>query len=343
MDRHVEMRRGVRHPYAAVEGKEMIIVLLITSVFLAMNMGVSGFSVSFAPSYGSNILNKNKAALLYGFCVILGACLIGPRVAETLVNKISYTQLGVLSAGIILISCAITMFLSNILKVPQSTSFVTVASFLGAGIYYGKVNWGTIGRILAFAAVFSLVAFVLTIVIKRMIYPPHESNLKFYETFFAHRSKFKKFVIFHDMYAGFSVGTNNVANVVAPLLISLGGGNLFWFLIVSPLFGIGSYLWGERVIRSVSKDIIPVGEVSASIVSFITATFVLLASFLGLPTPYVQFTTFSLLGISCVKDGFSHTWGKSIVKRIFWVWILVPLFTIFLSFILHTIFRVGKV
>ncbi|MFH0840203.1 MAG: anion permease [Candidatus Omnitrophota bacterium] len=320
----------------------MIIVLLITSVFLALNMGVSGFSVSFAPSYGSNILSKNKAALLYGICVILGACLIGPRVAETLMGKISYTQLGVLSASIIVISCAITMFLSNRLKVPQSTSFVTVASFLGASLYYGKVNWGTIGRILAFALVFSLVSFGLTIIIKRLIYPPHEDNLKFYEAFFVHRSKFKKFVIFHDMYAGFSVGTNNVANVVAPLALSLGTGNIFWFLIIAPLFGLGSYLWGERVIRSVSKDIIPVGEFSASIVSFITATFVLLASILGLPAPYVQFTTFSLLGISCIKDGFSHTWGKSIVKRIFWVWILVPIFTAFLSFALHAAFGVAK-
>lgn len=320
----------------------MIIVLLITSVFLALNMGVSGFSVSFAPSYGSNVLSKNKAALLYGICVILGACLIGPRVAETLTRKISYAQLGVFSATIIVVSCAITMFLSNRLKVPQSTSFVTVASFLGASIYYGKVNWSTIGSIVAFAVAFSLVSFGLTIIIKRMIYPPHEGNLKFYETFFVHRSKFRKFVIFHDMYAGFSVGTNNVANVVAPLAISLGTGNLLLFLIISPLFGLGSYLWGERVIRSVSKDIIPVGEFSASIVSFITATFVLLASILGLPTPYVQFTIFSLLGISCVKDGLDHTKGKSVVKRIFWVWILVPVFTALLSFALHVVLGVGK-
>ena len=92
------------------------------------------------------------------------------------------------------------------------------------------------------------------------------------------------------------------------------------------------------MISSVSKDIVPVGEFSASIVSFITATFVLIASFLGLPTPYVQFTTFSLLGISCVKDGFRNTSEKTIVKRILWVWILVPLFTVLLSLGLHFVF-----
>ena len=316
----------------------IITIIIIAAVFLAMNMGISGFSVSFAPSFGSNVLSKNRAALLYGLCVIAGSYLIGPRVVETLVRKISYSHLDIFSGGIIIVSCAVTMFLSNLLKVPQSTSFVTVASFVGAGLYYGSVNWHTIGKIMIFAVIFSLASFALTVIIKRKIYPPHQGNLKFYENFFIHKEKFRKFIIFHDMYAGFSVGTNNVANVVAPLAGSLGIANTFLFLLLSPLFGIGAYLGGRKVISSVSKDIVPVGEFSASIVSFITATFVLIASILGLPTPYVQFTTFSLLGISCVKDGFKHTREKSIVKRILWVWLLVPFFTGLLSYGLHSAF-----
>ncbi|MDP3791693.1 MAG: inorganic phosphate transporter [Candidatus Omnitrophota bacterium] len=317
----------------------LIVTVLVVAIFLALNMGISGFSVSFAPSFGSNVLSKNKAALFYGLCVIAGGCLVGPRVVETLVKKISYTEISLLSGGIIIAASAITMFLSNVLKVPQSTSFVTVASFVGAGLFYGRVNWYTVGKILMFALAFSIISFILTIFIKRKIYPPRHGNLRFYENFFVHREKFKKFIIIHDMYAGFSVGTNNVANVVAPLTGLLGMGNLFWLFAISPFFGLGAYFAGERMIKSVSKDIIPVGEFSASIVSFITATFVLLASLLGLPTPYVQFTTFSLLGISCVKDGFKVTAEKSIVKRILWVWVLVPIFTALLSFGIHNIFH----
>lgn len=317
----------------------MIIAFAIAvSVFLAMNMGISGFSVAFAPSFGSNVLKKNMAALLYGLCVISGACLVGPRVVETLVRKISCVPLNAVSSVIILASCAITMFLSNYLKVPQSTSFVTVAGFAGSGLFYGQVNWWTVGKILVFAVVFSAISFALTFIIKRKIYPPRHGNLGFYEKFFIHRDKFRKFIILHDMYAGFSVGTNNVANIVAPLVVLLGVGDLFLFTLLSPFFGLGAYFFGEKVIRSVSRDIIPVGEFSAGIVSFITATFVLIASLLGLPAPYVQFTTFSLLGVSCVKDGFRGTSEKAIVKRILWVWFLVPLFTVLLSFGLHFTF-----
>ena len=316
----------------------IVVVTILVSVFLAMSMGVSGFSVSFAPSFGSSVLKKNKAALLYGLCVIAGACLVGPRVVETLVRKISYTPLNAVSSGIILTSCAITMFLSNTLRVPQSTSFVTVASFVGSGLFYGKVNWHTVEKILAFAVIFSVVSFILTIIIKRKVYPPRQNNLSFYEKFFVHKDKFKKFIVFSDMYAGFSVGANHVANVVAPLVVLLGMGNLLLLLVISPLFGLGAYFWGEKLIHSVSKDIIPVGEFSASIISSITATFVLIASFLGLPTPYTQFIIFSFLGISCVKDGFKNSSEKLMVKRILWVWILVPLFTVLLSFCLHFIF-----
>jgi sulfate permease len=313
-------------------------IIIPLSAFLAMNMGASGFSVSFAPSFGSNILKKHRAILLYTFCVLLGGVLVGPRVGATLMKKITSFPLDFSSGVIILSSCTLTMLFSNLLGVPQSTSFVTVSSFVGAGVFYGDVHWSTVLKIIGFATFFSLSALFLTILIKRKIYPPHPGNLRFYEKFFIHRDKFKKFIVLHDMYAGFAVGTNNVANVVAPLLISLAFHPLLTFLFISPLFGVGALLFGEKMIHSVSKDIVPIGEFSASVVSLITATFVIIASLLGLPTPYVQFTTFSLFGISCIKDGFRWTLKKSIVKRIVSVWILVPLFTAFLSFTLHLIF-----
>jgi phosphate/sulfate permease len=313
-------------------------VLIMISSFLALNMGVSGFSVSFTPSYGSRILNKSKAAVLYGICVFMGGILIGPRVVQTLANRISLQQISPVSGLLILFSAGTMMFLSNILKIPQSTSFVTVAGFLGAGLYYGKVNWLTITVIVVAAVIFSVLSFVLTFFIKGKIYPPRQKNLRFYENFHIHRNKFKKFVILTDMYSAFGIGTNNVANVVAPIVGSMSINPLLVLAIAAPLFGLGAYISGEKVINTVSRNIVPIGEISAAIISFITASFVILASTLGLPTPYVQFATFSVLAISCIKDGTRSTLKKSIFKRIVSVWILIPLFTTFLSYLLHLIF-----
>lgn len=316
----------------------MGLALVLISVFFALNMGISGFSVSFTPSYGSRLLKKSQAALLYGVCVLAGGVLVGPRVVQTLASRMSAHQINPLSGFLILFSAAALMFSSNLLKIPQSTSFVTVAAFLGAGLYYGNVNWQTISRIAAVAVVFSLLSFILTFFIEGKVYPPHSKNLKFYENFHIHRSKFKKFIIYTDMYSAFGIGTNNVANAVAPIVGSMGVNPVLALLLAAPFFGLGSYLFGERVLNTVSRDIVPIGEISATIVSFITATFVIAASLLGLPTPYVQFTTFSVLAISCIKDGIRHTLGKSIFKRIIWVWLLVPLATVLLSFALHSVF-----
>lgn len=319
----------------------LILALALISVFLALNMGVSGFSVSFTPSYGSKVLKLSQAALLYGVCVLAGGVLIGPRVVNTLVHKILAQAIDPASGFVILLAAAIMMFVSNILKIPQSTSFVTVSSFLGAGLFYGKVNWHTIVMIVLVASVFSLLSFFLTFFIKRKIYPPRQKNFRLYEKFHIHRNKFRKFIIFHDMYAAFGIGTNNVANVVAPVISSLAINPILALVIAAPLFGLGAYFSGEKVIKTVSKEIVPIGEISAVIVSFITATFVIIASSLGLPTPYVQFTTFSILAISCIKDGTRHTLGKSIFKRLIFVWALVPLVTVGLSYILHLLFIKG--
>lgn len=314
------------------------VVLILISAFFALNMGISGFSISFASSYGSNILKKNEAVILYGLFVLIGAVLIGPRVVDTLANKISLQQISPISGFLILLSASTMMFLSNLLKIPQSTSFVIVASFLGSGLYNGEVNWDTIIKILAVAAIFSILSFILTFLITRKFYPPSSKNLKLYENFHYHRGKFKKFIVLTDLYSAFGIGANNAASVVAPLAGSVGINPFLGLALAAPLFGFGAYVSGKKVINTVSKEIIPIGEISAAIVSFITATFVITASLLGLPTPFVQFTTFSILAISCVKDGVRNTFGKVIFKKIISVWLLVPLATTFISFILHFIF-----
>ncbi len=319
----------------------VFLLLAAISAFLALNMGVSGFSVSFAPSYGSRILSRSRAAFLYGVCVFAGGMLIGPRVVDTLANRISVEQISPLSGLLVLFSAGAAMFLSNALKIPQSTSFVVVASFLGAGLFYGNVIWETIATIVIVAVVFSALSFLVTFLVKRKIYPPCGANFRMHEYFHTHRNKLRNFVIFTDIYAAFGIGTNNVANVVAPIAGSADVNPLLLIAAAAPLFGLGAFISGDRVIKTVSSDIVPIGQISAAIVSFVTASFVIAASQMGLPTPYVQFTTFSVLAISCVKDGARGTLGKLVFRRIISIWIIVPLCTVALSLLMHAVFAGG--
>lgn len=301
-------------------------------------MGASGFSISFTPSYGSGLLTRTKANLFYTFFVLIGGVLIGPRVVTTLTTKISQTSFGEYSGLIIIVSSALMMFLTNLLRIPQSTSFITVSAFTGAAFYYHKVNWDTIIKIFYVAVLFCILAFLTTYLIKKIFYPPRNSNFRLYEKSVSYNDKLKKFIVWTDCYSAFAVGTNNIANVVAPVLLSVSVHPVLCILFIGLSFGIGSLVFGKGVINTISKEIIPIGQISAGIISLVTSSFVVIASLLGLPTPYVQFTTFSVLAISSVKDGFYLTYKKSIVQKIFSVWIAVPILTFLLSYLGHILF-----
>lgn len=311
------------------------ITLLIISIFLGMNMGASGFSISFTPSYGSGLLTRKKAILFYTIFVLIGGVLIGPRVITTLTTKISQTSFGEYSGLIIIISSGLMMFLTNLLRIPQSTSFITVSAFTGAAFYYHQVNWHTIIKILYIAVLFCILAFLITYFIKKIFYPPRNSNFRLYEKSFVHNNKLKKFIVWTDCFSAFAVGTNNIANVVAPILLSVSVNPILYILPIGLSFGIGGLVFGKGVINTISKEIIPIGQISAGIISLVTSSFVIIASLLGLPTPYVQFTTFSVLAISSVKDGFYLTYKKSVVKKIISVWVALPILTFLLSYLLH--------
>lgn len=311
------------------------ILLIVITIFLALNMGASGFSVSFACSYGSGSICEKNSYIFYTLFLLLGAIIVGPRVVDTLVNKLTNIK-DLNSAFLILLAASITMFLSNLSKIPQSTSLITVSSFVGAGLFYNNVIWKTFLKIIGVALVFSFLSFISTYFIGRKIFPLKNENLKFYEKAYIHNRKLENFMNFVSFYKSFAIGTNNVANVVAPFLLIYPIKPLIALGIFAPFFGIGSYLLGKGVLNTISKEVVPLGKISGTIVSSVSSTFVIIASLLGFPTPYVQFTTFSILGISSLKDGKIHTFfEKKIVKKIFFVWLLLPVMTIFLSYILH--------
>lgn len=157
--------------------------------------------------------------IFFTISVLLGSFLIGGKVAKTLSNKIIPVEfISQPVVLVILISACVSLFLANIFKIPQSTSIITVGAFSGAGIYFKALNISLIGYlILIWVSVFIL-SYFITYFIAQKIYPPRRENLRLYEKFFYHKSKLAKWTLLTDFYSAFGIGTNNVANVVGPLL-----------------------------------------------------------------------------------------------------------------------------
>ena len=320
----------------------MLKTILLTAVviFFAMNMGGSGIAPSFAATWGGKLIKKRQALLMFAIFVILGGVLLGRGVSVTLgKNLVPQKFLNADVVLIILCAAALSLFLANLLKIPQSTSQVTVGAIVGAGAYFQELNLKILFfKILPMWIILPALSYIFTLLIYREIYPPEHDNLHIYQKLFANHRKLKISSIVASCYVAFAIGTNNVANAVGPLsgtgLINIGAG----LLLISPLFGLGAWLMGTGTLETAGKEIVPLGLFSSTLVSFVTATLLIFASFLGIPQSLVQLNICSIFAISCLKNDHRYTWDRHITKKTFMVWTLTPLLAIGLSYLLLTIF-----
>jgi len=309
--------------------------LILISSFLAINMGSSGYSVSFASSVGAEIIKKEKAVIVFTIFVLLGSIFAGINVVKTLNSKIIPKE--ILTQDIVLVillSSSISLFIANIFKIPQSTSIITIASFAGIGLYFKNLNTLFLIKILILWTIMSIFVYYFTYLIWKKIYPPNFKNIKIYEKIFLNVERLKKFTLFTDLYRSFGIGTNNVANVVGPLYAAKIISPYEGFFIYSFLFGLGAYILGRKVITTISKDIIYIGIASSSIISLVVSTVIILCSILGIPAPYVQFSTFSILAIHTLKEEKKHLEtfiNHPLSKKIIKIWIITPILSCFIS------------
>ena len=113
-------------------------IALAIAFFFAMNIGASGTAAAMGAAYGADaIKNKRIALLLVAISAFLGAVLGGGEVVKTISQGIIPSDiLQVEIVVIILFSATFTLFISNLLGIPLSTSEVTVGAIVGVGIAY---------------------------------------------------------------------------------------------------------------------------------------------------------------------------------------------------------------
>lgn len=314
--------------------KELILFAVV--IFFSLNMGASGIAPSFAAVYGARLIRKNRALLIFTLFVILGALALGKNVALTLGKGLLPQKLMNFDiALIILTSATLSLFLANLLKIPQSTSQVTVGSIVGIGLYFRELNFATLFlKILPMWIILPLLSYILTFLLYRKIYPPGHDNLHIYQKVFANEKKLKLSSLLVSCYVAFAIGTNNVANAVGPLF---GAGIIrpvLGLLLLAPLFGIGAGLMGKGTLETAGKEIVPLGIMSCTLVAFVTATLLIFASLLGIPQSLVQLNIFSIFAISCLKNGHKCTLDHHITQKTFWVWVITPILSLAVSYLL---------
>ncbi len=302
------------------------LILFACSVFFALNMGGAGFSPSFSTALGANLIRKSMALLLFGACVCLGAFVLGPNVAKTLgsgfVPKGTIDEVTV----VVLVSSACgALFVANLAKIPESTSWVTVFAIASLGINRGNLNWDLIVyHLLPFWFAMPLVAFLLTVLFSSSLYPLRVWNYRIYEHLSKHEWKLRLLVIMSSCYLALAVGANNVANVVGPLASAGVFDIRTGMYVFAPLFTLGAIVFFKTT-KTIGSDVVPIGLYSAMIVNGVVATLVLIMSYLGMPQSVVQAQVLAVFGIALKKEGVHELGRHPMIRRIGLFWVVSPL------------------
>lgn len=314
------------------------ILLTILVILFALNMGGSNFGASFAAARGGRIVTKKKAYYLFIIFVLLGAVFVGQPVTDTLSKKIIPSNLvNTKIALIILASATISLFVANKLGVPQSTSLVTVGAILGVGLYFKHVYSKTFLYLVPFWILLPVIGYVLTYTLGKLIYPPRGKNFWVYEKLVHHKHRLKAFVIVASCYNAFSVGTNNVANAVGPVVGTGIINKTLGLAIIAPFFGLGSLIFREPI-KTTSESIVPLGLLTATVVCFVTGSLMIIASILGVPQSFVMIKVACVFAISGLKNGHKLTFSNPITKKTYLSWLVTPVVAILISFFLTAFF-----
>lgn len=315
------------------------IALITISTFLALNMGGSGLAPSFAAALGAGLVRRPAAILCFGAFVATGAVVFGKAVTHTLggelVPRESFTPA---IALIVISSAASALFIANLLKIPQSTSWVTVFSISTLGLCRGNLNWHTIlDKLLPAWIILPAVCFVATFLILRVFYPLRAGNFRLYEKLRRHEWTMKAFVLGGSCYVAVAIGANNVANVVGPLSAARLIEPLAGLSIAAPVFALGALMFRAPA-ETVSREIVPIGLFAATIINFVTATFLLWASLRGIPQSLVQMNAAAVIATCLVKDGSCTMMEHRVIRKMLLLWLITPLIASALTFIVLELF-----
>ncbi len=336
-----------------------LLIPFIVALFLAINMGGSGTGPSFSVAYGCNLIKHKYIPGLFGLMVFAGAIIAGRETANTVGNElIDPSYMTLVLTTIILISVALALLVANLAGIPQSTSQATIFAVAAPSLCYGSLNTHKLFvEIVPTWLVLPVISLLLSYLAGRFIYMPLRRRGYTISKKFNSNPVVLSLIVLMSLYVAFSIGANNVANAAGPIAsmtaneLGVTGDDgmllivIISVLVVAPGFGIGSSLFGHKVVRNTGKEIVLFGRIEAVIIAFISATLLLLASVIrGIPSSLVQLNVAAILGIGVAKLGFRNIFRKTEVNRFFAMWIISPLIAFVLALALTLIaLRTGLV
>ena len=328
-----------------------LLIPFIIAMVLAMTMGGSGTAPAFSAAYGANVIRKSLIPGLFGIMVFLGAIIAGRGTATTMgKGLLNPEMMSFTIVSIILFSVAVSLLIANLFGIPQSTSQATVMSVVAPALYFNELNSEKLLlEIIPIWFVLPIISFFISLFLGKYIYRPmRKRGYTMTRAYSVNMNPiWNGIIILMSLYVAFSIGANNVANAAGPIAamtanelnMSIDDNFILIMilatLIIAPSFGIGSSIFGHKIVKNTGKEIVLFGKFEAAIIAFVSSSLLLFASITkGIPCSLVQLNVAAILGIGVAKLGTKNIFKKTEVRRFFVMWVIAPMIAFSLSLLL---------
>jgi|WetSurMetagenome_2_1015567.scaffolds.fasta_scaffold01799_4 inorganic phosphate transporter, PiT family len=342
----------------------MILLFLVSGLFLGWSLGSNDAANVFGSAVGSKMISFRKAAIIASVFVILGAVLQGKGASATLDKLGAVNAIG--GAFTAALAAAVTVHLMTKLTIPVSTTQAIVGSIIGWNLFTGnptgsKALTQIVSTWISGPIVGAAIAILLYIALKAVKKKSGIHLVRF-------ESWIRTSLIIVGAFGAFSLGANNIANVVGIFIpaFNLEGLNLGLFTLSSSqqLFLLGGIAIAagiltnsENMMNVVGNQIVELSSEAALVVVFSQAIVLFIFSSSGLssmitgiglpPIPMVpvsstQVMIGSIIGIGLYKGVRNINFG--ILGEIGIGWVATPvlsgLLTFFSLFFVKNIFGI---
>ena len=305
----------------------LLIVGILTAIFVGYNIGGSTTGPAFGPAVGANVITKLMAAALMSVFFFIGAATVGPNVVTTLGEELVHTTdiFTMRSNVAVLFFIGGALFVGNYAGVPASTSMTAVGAIAALGLATGELDWEVLGEIVVWWIVAPIIGFWVAGVVGRYFYPrinqwiAIEGNregrqmitvdrssgvprLRFGENATRREITGAFVVVGIGCLMGFSSGTSNIANAIAPIYGTGEVDMMTLILIGSAAVAIGCFTIARRTLDTLGNDITNLPLTAAIVVAVIASTIVIGLSWIGIPASFVVIATMSIIGLG---------WGRA--------------------------------
>lgn len=273
-----------------------MIFKFLPGLYLGWGLGSNDAANVFGPQVNSGTIRYRNAVILASIFILVGALLEGRRGFST-VGGIS--SLVLFTAIISTLAAALTVSLMSRFGLPVSTSQAVIGSIIGLSILRGNpVDYTKLTKIFTCWILTPLGSVIAAFILYNLLSRFWQSRTKNLITF---NFMVRWLSIIIGCYAAYSLGANNLANVMGTFV----GANLIKPLPATILGGLsialGVLTYSRNVMYTVGKKITPLDPFSALIVVLAEAVTLHIFAVIGVPVSSSQAVVGAVVGVGLVK------------------------------------------